>query len=210
MNEIVIYVFIALLIVGFIMLKKLCNSNKKNYNTLIEYLSKNIDILTSHDELIYMNMLKETSDLIYNYKESEYRLPFNYMSFFKYNYKNDNISLDFLFTLNNSNSVVDEKLLNDLTITANIFSSSILKSDDNLNYIYIDDIKTIEYNKSVYSIFKERDVYKIFFKTNNNDLENSESDCLGFFFATYSDDYIISDNKQEILSDIIDNVTELI
>jgi len=215
MNEIVICVFITLVIVVFIIIRKNHNANKKKYSSIIEILSKNIEKLSNHEDLNYMKILKETSDMFsngkdYNGNESSYNSQFNYMSFFKYNYKNDYISLDLLFTINNSGVVIDNFLLDDLTVTANIISSSILKSDDNLNYIFIDDIKSIKYNKSIYSIIKERDIYKIYLKKNYEDLEYAESDCLGFFYATYSDDYIISDNEEEVLSDVVSQVVELI
>jgi len=206
MNEIVICIFITLVIIGFIiMTKKIYNNNKKNYSTLFEFISRNIDFLTYHENIQYMNMLKETGTLFSYYQRISSDLNFNYMSFFKYDYTKGYISLDFLFTMNNSGKLIDDRVLDELPVTSSKIATTILRSDKDFNYIYLDDIKSLNHNKDIYNIFKERSVHKIYYKKIYN-----EVDRLGFFFVTYTEEHTMSDDEQKIFLDVMNHVKTLI
>jgi len=210
MNEIAICVFVVLVVIFFILfLKKLHNTNKKKYYILIDYLIKYIKMLTYHENINYMNMLKDSSALFSHPKKEIYNLPFNYSGVFKYNHKTDFFSSDFLFTLKNSGYITDGIIFDDLTMSVSIISSASFRSENDFDCMYIDEIETINYNKSMYKIHKERDIYKIYYNNINN-LENDESDIVGFFFASHIDKSIISEEEQKTLSDIISQVREII
>lgn len=148
-----------------------------------EFIENNNNIINNIYRKKEADEIKKTIQLYSQFQVISKVANCDYISYFKYDYTKENISINFVFTLHN-NSILEDTLLYDL---GNNISMDTLKfsSDDDLNFISVNDVKNI----NIYKSMKYKGTNKIYYK---NIFKNSDNP-VGFVAISYKDiNYTIS------------------
>lgn len=169
---------------------------RKNTENLIDILSKNINFLDNYYKNQEIIQLKKSINL---YSKLQILLKVSncdYISFFKYDYSKKFIMLNFLLSVSDNGTIIDESNIDGLPVSSDDVILKILDFYDKtgLSYLTLDNITD---NKFIDNLLIKNDVKKIYFKNIFKDKNIPE----GFIIFCYKNhEYILNDDdKTEIL-----------
>ena len=194
MIHIVVDIFVSLIILVLVVIIYLKQKEyKKNSDNLINILNINVEFLTELYKKHAIIELKKAIDLYSQFQIILKISKCDYVSFFKYDYSNRYIILHFILSIDSKGSIVQNSLLDNMPLTANL---SILKSDDKDLYS-LSPIEIEGKNDTLFGHLINHGINTIYYQN----LFKSKENPLGFISISYKDENfsLEQDDKVEIL-----------
>jgi len=189
-------VLVSISIVVYIRVSKCTKINFK----LFDILYKNIEILSSYYQKRNIINFNKSFELYSDFQNILKISKGDNISLFRYNYLKKYIELEFLFSIDKSNNINGNVLLNKIPISSNMLALDIIQSDLDLHSVNINVFKNE--NSQIYKNLKVKGFNQIY-------CQNIFTDNIkpfGFIVISYKDEnYIINENDHFEILRIINN-----
>lgn len=210
-NLIIDVVFLLMFLVSLFILKVKCDINKRMSNIMLDFLSRNFEILEKYEKRQGFLHIKKTVNLYYLIRKIGKFSKSNYVSFFKNdsndisdsNDSNDEQKLNFVFSIDDDGYIVENSYLENIQFIYSDLMTDVLNNKDDLYEVFLNGDKI--FDNQVYNALKRKHLSKLYIKG----IYDSDK-LIGVIVISYKDNYILHEGDKNEIINVADTIKRFI